>query len=56
MKNIKVFDVVELKNCKKATVLNVNEKMCLVDIEGEEKRQQLINKSEIKDIIYKNNC
>ena len=53
MKNIKVFDVVELKNNEKATVLNVSEKMCLVDIAGEQKRHQIIDKSEIKKIIYR---
>lgn len=52
MKNLKVFDVVELNNNKKATVLTVSEKLCLVDIEGEQKKHQLINKNEIKSIIY----
>ena len=52
MKNIKVFDVVELKNNQKATVLNVTENKCLVDIVGAIKRHQLVDKSEIKEIIF----
>lgn len=55
MKEVKIFDVVRLKNDEKATILNVSDKMCLVDIADQKKRHQLINKEEIKEIIYRNN-
>lgn len=52
MKNIKVFDVVELNNNEKATVLNVSGTNCLVEIAGENKRHIVINSKDIKEIIY----
>lgn len=54
MKNVKIFDVVELKNKEKATVLNFTEKMCLVEIAGEEKKNQLIDVEDIESVIYRN--
>ncbi len=53
MKDIKIFDVVKLKNDKLATILNISGNKCLVDIEEEEKRHQIINKKDIKDVIFK---
>lgn len=53
MKNIKVFDVVELKNNEKATILNGSGSNYLVEVAGENKRHIVINENEIKEIIYK---
>jgi len=55
MKNLKVFDVVELKNKEKATILNMSGENYLVDIAGENKRHTIINYKEIKEVIYTKN-
>ena len=52
MKNIKVFDVVELKNKEKGTILNVSGDNCLIEIVGDSKRHTVINKKEIEKVIY----
>lgn len=54
MASIKVFDVVELKNNEKATVLRVSEKFSLVEIAGDNKRNSLISNSDIEKVIYRN--
>jgi len=55
-KDIKVFDVVELKDKnKKATILNISGDTCLVDIPDSIKRHEIINVSEIENIIYRKN-
>lgn len=55
MDKVKIFDVVKLKNDEKATILNVSDKMCLVDIADQQKRHQLIYIDDIKEVIYRNN-
>ena len=50
---VKVFDVVELNNNERGTILNVNGNNCLIEIVGENKRHKIINVSDIKEIIYK---
>ena len=55
MKNIKVFDVVELKNKEKGTILNVSGDNCLIEIVGDSKRHTVINKKEIENVIYSRN-
>lgn len=55
-KDIKVFDVVELKdNNKKATILNISGDTCLVDIPDTAKRHEIINANDIEKIIYRKN-
>lgn len=51
MRNIKVFDVVELNNKERGTILKVDADECLIEIAGNHK---FINKQEINDIIYRN--
>lgn len=53
MKKIKVFDVVELKNKEKATILNMSGENYLVEIAGENKRHEIIKEKDIKEVIYK---
>ncbi len=50
---VKVFDVVELNNNERGTILNVNGNNCLIEIVGENKRHKIINVLDIKEIIYK---
>ena len=50
---VKVFDVVELNNNERGTILNVNGNNCLIEIVGENKRHNIINVLDIKEIIYK---
>lgn len=55
---INMFDVVELQNKNKATILNtVNNKYLveIVDKEGNRKEIKEITKEEIKKIIYRKN-
>lgn len=53
MKEIKIFDVVELKNGEKATILNGSGVHYLVEIaDVTDKRNQIINVKDIKKIIY----
>jgi len=52
MKNLKVFDVVELKNKEKATILNMSGENCLVEIAGENKKHTIIKVKDIDKIIY----
>lgn len=52
MKNVKVFDVVELKNKEKGTILNVNGENYLVEIVGTNKRHTIVNNKDIEKIIY----
>ena len=40
---VKVFDVVELNNNERGTILNVNGNNCLIEIVGENKRHKIIN-------------
>lgn len=54
MASVKVFDVVELKNNEKATVLRVSDKFSLVEISGENRRNSLISNSDIEKVIYRN--
>ena len=53
---VKVFDVVELNNNERGTILNAAGNNCLIEIAGENKRHEIINVADIKEIIYKNNC
>lgn len=52
-KNLKIFDVVELKNNEKGTILNMSGDNCLIEIAGKNKRHDIINVTDIKEIIYK---
>lgn len=53
MKEIKIFDVVELKNGEKATILNGSGVHFLVEIADEEnKKNEIINVKDISKIIY----
>lgn len=48
MKSVEVFDVVQLKDNERGTILNISGDKCLVEIPEEEKRQQLIDLAEIE--------
>lgn len=52
MKNLKVFDVVELKNHEQGTILNGDGANFLVEIAGENTRHEVINYKEIEKVIY----
>lgn len=54
MPSIKVFDVVELKNNEKATVLRVSDCYSLVEIAGENKKNTLVSNKDIAKVIYRN--
>lgn len=53
MKNVKIFDVVELKSNERGTILNISGNNCLIEIVGKNKRHDLINIEQIKEIIYR---
>lgn len=56
MKDIKVFDVVELKSGEKATILNGSGVHYLVEIaNAENKKNEIINVKDINKIIYTKN-
>lgn len=52
MREIKIFDVVELKNGKKATILNGSGVHYLVEV-AEDKKNEVIHIKDIKDIIFR---
>lgn len=53
MKDIKIFDVVELKNGEKATILNGSGVHYLVEIaNAENKKNEIINVKDINKVIY----
>ena len=55
MKNIQIFDVIELFNGNKATILDINNNSYsveIVDKKGNSLGFQKISKDEIKEIIY----
>lgn len=52
MRNIKIFEVVELKNKEKGTVLNVSGDNYLVEIAGENQRHIIIKEKDIERVIY----
>lgn len=57
MKKIKVFDVVELKNKDKATILKSNTNTYMAEVvgeNGETKEITTIDESNIERIIYRN--
>lgn len=54
MPSIKVFDVVELKNNERATVLRVSDCYSLVEIAVENKKNTLVSNKDIAKVIYRN--
>lgn len=52
MNNIKIFEVVELTNKEKGTILNVSGDNYLVEIAGENQRHIIITDNDIKKVIY----
>ena len=52
VQNINVFDVIELKNNEKATVLKITGDDYKVEIVGENERTTIIKKNDIKKIIF----
>lgn len=55
MRNVQIFDVIELFNGNKATVLDINDNLYsveIVDRKGNSLGFKKISKEEIKEIIY----